>query len=189
MTLHQLRVFMTDLNARGDLNSESFLLLLFTELMLGRHASGLGNLPAVWNAYRPLVRDLVSRVGFLHEKFAEVEKNSRRAAPFRRHETVELVREYVNCMEEISQLQDICEKNLDVVTRLAMDCGALNSPAAKSGGIRLGKDLMIQQAQLAVKVLREFNTQPPQVLEALRYSLQVVSPKNTMSSAFEGLNL
>ncbi len=53
----------------------------------------------------------------------------------------------------------MCEQNLEVLEKLALECRKMDTPLAESGRIapspRPGKETMIQRVDDAIKILRE----------------------------------
>ncbi len=84
-----------------------------------------------------------------------------------------LVREYVACMDEISQIYSIYEQKLDFLDRLRKNCGLLEDEhnVASAGQ----KKAMIEQIDWAVNQLRSNHEGLPRTLHDLRNSLDDVS--------------
>ncbi len=73
--------------------------------------------PDIQNAYLPIVRDLVSKSPLLTTVTYYAQKR-RRALRFKRHESVNLVRDYVTCMDEISQIHEMSMQKIEFLEKL-----------------------------------------------------------------------
>ncbi|KAL8898273.1 MAG: hypothetical protein Q9207_006790 [Kuettlingeria erythrocarpa] len=93
-----------------------FVVEMLTQLLVTPHRSSSGTpVPDMQSAYTPSVRDL----------------KDRRGTQFKRNESVNLVREYVSCMDEISQIYGIAQRKLEFLERLRRDFeGIRTAPTA-----------------------------------------------------------
>jgi len=113
------------------------------------------------------------------EFLAKSQQKNRRGSRLRRLESVELVREYIACRDEISQIHDIFEQKLDFLKKLALHCRKMDTPLAESGSIgpstSPSKETLIQRVDDAIEILLEPLDQLPRLLKDLTSSLNVVS--------------
>ncbi len=101
-----------------------------------------------------------------------------------------LVREYVACMDEISQIYSISERKVDFLERLRRDCGALEEvseqqegPAEDRNVLELPRpsanartrELMIRRIDRAIHQIKANHEGLPGTLNDLRNSLNDVS--------------
>ncbi|KAL8962656.1 MAG: hypothetical protein Q9193_000974 [Seirophora villosa] len=85
---------------------EWFLTYLITEVGVTPHAQRQGyNAPELDNAYQSVIQDL----------------KRRRHAPWRKNETVKLVRDYLACIDELTTVKVICEKQVDLFKGMQQD--------------------------------------------------------------------
>lgn len=152
---------------------------LVTELAVAPHSRRYANMPEIWDAYRPIIRDLVGSNCHSFECLAKSQQKNRRNSKLKRFESVELVREYAACMDEISQIHDICEQKSDFLRKLSLDCRETETPLAESGrrapSTGPSKETLIQRVDDAIKILEEPVNQLPRLLKELKSSLDVVS--------------
>ncbi|KAL8635876.1 MAG: hypothetical protein Q9228_006677, partial [Teloschistes exilis] len=83
-----------------------FVVMLLTELLATprKNSSGIP-VPSMQRAYIPTIRDL----------------KSRQTANFKRNESVNLVRDYISCLDELSQIQGVAKRKIDFLDRLRWD--------------------------------------------------------------------
>ncbi|KAL9628878.1 MAG: hypothetical protein Q9204_005599 [Flavoplaca sp. TL-2023a] len=87
-------------------STEWFVVELLTQLLITPcHSSWSAPVPGIQNAYAPAVREL----------------KSRQTSKFQRNESVNLVREYLSCIDEVAQLLSISERKIDILHRLKRD--------------------------------------------------------------------
>ncbi|KAI4109394.1 MAG: hypothetical protein L6R37_000551 [Teloschistes peruensis] len=86
-----------------------FVVMLLTELLATprKNSSGIP-VPSIQRAYIPTIRDLI-------------EQKSRQTANFKRNESVNLVRDYISCLDELSQIQSVAKRKIDFLDRLRWD--------------------------------------------------------------------
>ncbi|KAL9578827.1 MAG: hypothetical protein Q9203_006951, partial [Teloschistes exilis] len=86
-----------------------FVVMLLTELLATprKNSSGIP-VPSMQRAYIPTIRDLI-------------EQKSRQTANFKRNESVNLVRDYISCLDELSQIQGVAKRKIDFLDRLRWD--------------------------------------------------------------------
>ncbi|KAL8990174.1 MAG: hypothetical protein Q9177_001108 [Variospora cf. flavescens] len=85
---------------------EWFLTYLITEVGVTPHAQRQGyNAPELENAYQSVIQDL----------------KRRRHAPWRKNETVRLVRDYLACVDELTIVKMICQKQVDLFKGMQQD--------------------------------------------------------------------
>lgn len=85
---------------------EWFLTYLITEVGTTPHAQRQGyNAPELHNAYQSIIQDL----------------KRRRHAPWRKNETVKLVRDYLACVDELTAIKMICQKQVELFKGMQQD--------------------------------------------------------------------
>ncbi|KAF6228798.1 hypothetical protein HO173_011646 [Letharia columbiana] len=142
------------------------MVLLVNELEVAPHNHRLWkNVPDIQNAYLPIVRDL----------------KHRRASRFRRHESVNLVREYVSCMDEISQINEISMQKIEFLGKLREHCKSLKLARLHHilGSIN-EKSLLVQRVDEAVKQIEKDNENLPRLINDLKTSLDVLFQLRTI---------
>lgn len=111
--------------------------------------------------------------------FAKGRQKNRRGSPSERFETVKLVFQYVFCMDEISQIHDLCEQRQEFLKRLASDCREMEMLVREPGRIAAStgpkKEWVIQDLENAIEILQKPLDQLPRLLKDLKSSLDVVS--------------
>ncbi|KAL8665085.1 MAG: hypothetical protein Q9202_002485 [Teloschistes flavicans] len=87
-----------------------FVVMLLTELLTTprKNSSGIP-VPSIQRAYIPTIRDLG-------------QQKSRQTASFKRNESVNLVRDYISCVDELSQIQGVAKRKIEFLDRLKWDC-------------------------------------------------------------------
>lgn len=111
---------------------------------------------------------------------AEKREKNRRASPFKRYEKLSLVREYLACMDEISQIYSIYEHKPEILERLRKACELPeNEPKAAMSRLLQRFDntckTKSKQIDLALNQLRSNHEGLPRTLNSLRTSLDDVS--------------
>ena len=88
-----------------------------------------------------------------------------------------LVKEYVDCMDEISQLYSISEQKIEYLNKLREDCNTLGPPApGKADGAReTRRCYMIDRIDEAIKLIKSNHELMPRILGDLKGSLDAVS--------------
>lgn len=76
-----------------------------------------------------------------------------------------LVRQYVSCMDEISQIQEMCKQKIDLLKDLAVDNEKMHSS---------NKQHLAARLEGSIESIKIFNDTLLQSLTELRFSLQVV---------------
>ena len=110
-------------------------------------------------------------------------QRKRRNSPWKRGESVKLVKEFVHCMDEISQLYSISEQKIEYLNKLREDCETLEPPAPRkidvgTHGIHGTYDYrrdMIDRIDGAIKLIKSNHELMPRILGDLKGSLDVVS--------------
>ncbi len=110
---------------------------------------------------------------------AKSKQKNRRGSRLSRLGSVELVRGYIACMDEISKIHDIFEQKLDFLKKLALHCRKMDTPLVESGSIGPStgpsEETLIQKVDDAIEILQEPSDQLPRLLKDLTSSLNVVS--------------
>ena len=111
-----------------------------------------------------------------------------------------LVREYVACMDEVSQIHSIAERKIDFLERLRQDCEVVEEDAEQpeepvddynviaSPGLSADphiRKLMIQRIDKAIQYIKANHERLPGTLNDLRNSLDDVSQPRTSTCACE----
>lgn len=143
------------------------MIFLITELEATPRNYNRGRtVPDIQSAYLPVVRDLVCNQS-PERTAANCTQISRRASHFKRYESVKLVREYVSCIDEISQIYDISEQKIKFLNTLREQL--------KSQIIETPRDLiMTHRIDWAIDSIRNDNENLPRLLHDLKSSLNVV---------------
>ena len=87
------------------------------------------------------------------------------------------MKEFVDCMDEISQLCSISEQKIEYLNKLRGDCETLEPPApSKVHGLTESyRSEMIDRIDEAIKIIRSNHELMPRILSDLKGSLDVVS--------------
>ncbi|KAL6714173.1 hypothetical protein ACLMJK_008667 [Lecanora helva] len=148
---------------------EWFIVDLLSRLSRTPHALFAGRaVPDIQNTYLPLLRDL----------------QSRSEGDFIRHESINLVREYIACMDEVSQIHSISERKIDFLERLKNDFKTSEetsdegsneeqtdfAPPKPSADDR-ARDLMIRKIEKAISHITAHHEGLPGTLRELRNCL------------------
>lgn len=99
--------------------------------------------------------------------------------PFKRHESIDLVREYVACMNEVSQIQEISEQELERLQRLREYWRDSHSNAPTSTSSDMVIDDRIAKRLVLIKRNRD---NLARIQTDLKGSLDVVSLQHPISS-------
>ncbi len=132
--------------------------------------------PDIQNAYLPIVRDLVSKSPLLTTVINYAQKR-RRALRFKRHESVNLVRDYVTCMDEISQIHDISMQKIEFLRKLRDHYGICerdNDDSATYTRLYKDSDPLIQRIEGAMIQIEKDNENLPRLISDLKSSMDVV---------------
>ena len=132
--------------------------------------------PDIQYAYLPIVRDLVSKSPLLTAVTHYAQKR-RRALRFKRHESVNLVREYVTCMDEISQIHDISMQKVEFLGKLRDHYGICerdNDDSATYTRLYKDSDPLIQRIEGAMIQIKKDNENLPRLISDLKSSMDVV---------------
>ena len=100
---------------------------------------------------------------------------------------MKLVREYVACMDELSQIYSISEQKIEYLRKLKVDCEALVTEASnyKNEILESERRDMVDRIDWAIKTLRSNHERIPSILGDLKSSLDVVrDPKKAEFIAF-----
>ncbi|KAL8692000.1 MAG: hypothetical protein Q9218_002892 [Villophora microphyllina] len=146
-----------------------FVVAMLTDLLATPRKTSSGiPVPSIQRAYIPTVRDLINQ-------------KSRQTTRFKRNESVNLVRDYISCMDEMSQIQGIARRKIDFLERLRRDCENLKQytdPANRHPGLTGNADADADTIQLIVKLIenaiasiRAEHAEFPEMLEDLKSSL------------------
>ncbi|KAI4163034.1 MAG: hypothetical protein LQ342_003352 [Letrouitia transgressa] len=150
----------------GENPLEHFLIYLITEIAKTPHNENLGrNRSSIPEAYQLIIRNLKRRGRQVR----------RHQTQFRRYESVELVRQYVTCMDEISQLIDSANQSLDFLERLREDCR--RREYLKIGG---NVESSLTRVQSAIDTIRYSNQMMRRNLDELSSSLNVLFQLRTI---------
>ncbi|KAL8635932.1 MAG: hypothetical protein Q9228_006622 [Teloschistes exilis] len=154
-SLRSLEVFM-----------KRFMVWIITELIVSPHGFRSGNIPEIRDAYRPIVRDL----------------KSRRPLGLKHLGTVDLVRKYVTCLDEISQIHDICHQHLRFLSKLMLDCKSIERYAAdQEESVEYEEEeSSTDRVSFATGFLQETYDQLPLISKDLRSSLDVIFQLKTI---------
>lgn len=98
----------------------------------------------------------------------------RRGLPFKRHQAIDLVREYVACMNEISQICEISEEALEQLRSLLKQWQERSQKLTLNADAEVSMSDRIQEAITSLKRDRE---NLPRILNDLKTSLDVVSTR------------
>ena len=87
------------------------------------------------------------------------------------------MKEYVDCMDEISQLCSISEQKIEYLNKLRGDCETLepSAPRKAHGLTESYRSEMIDRIDEAIKIIRSNHELMPRILGDLKGSLDVVS--------------
>ncbi|KAL8670641.1 MAG: hypothetical protein Q9168_004835 [Polycauliona sp. 1 TL-2023] len=155
-------------------STEWFVLELLTQLLVTPCQSRSSkSIPGIQNAYIPSAREL----------------RSRQTNKFQRNDSVNLVREYLACIDELSQLLSISQRKIDFLAKLKRDFenGPSNDGATESvsesdddGNPLLATDH--QTSEVAVQTINKIidrikldHEELPQIMEDLKSSLNDAS--------------
>lgn len=130
--------------------------------------------------FQPCFRQHIFRI-----HISDHSQKARRGAPFKRHESVNLVREYIACMDEVTQLHSIYEQKLDFLSKLRKDCEVIQNSsgpdtfgdqnqASTTGNDCEPSKTMTEQVDWAVDQLKANHEGLPRTLTDLRNSLDDV---------------
>ncbi|KAL9037012.1 MAG: hypothetical protein Q9214_005882 [Letrouitia sp. 1 TL-2023] len=145
---------------------EHFLIYLITEIAKTPHNENLGrNRSSIPEAYQLIIRNLKRRGRQVR----------RHQTHFRRYESVELVRQYVTCMDEISQLIDSANQTLDFLEMLRQDCIGLEYS-------QMGRNVnsSLSRVESAIDTIRYSNQMMQRNLDELSSSLNVLFQLRTI---------
>ncbi|KAI4212909.1 MAG: hypothetical protein LQ351_004434 [Letrouitia transgressa] len=143
----------------GETPLEHFLIYLITEIAKTPHNENLGrNRSSIPEAYQLIIRNLKRRGRQVR----------RHQTQFRRYESVELVRQYVTCMDEISQLIDSANQSLDFLERLREDCSRLDYQQVGGDGVS-----SLPRVESAIDTIKYSNQMMQRNLDELSSSLNV----------------
>ncbi|KAI4198731.1 MAG: hypothetical protein LQ350_005115 [Teloschistes chrysophthalmus] len=166
--LQTIRQELAQLTSLGspELFMKRFIVLIITELVVSPHCFRSGNTPELRDAYRPIARDL----------------KSRRPLDLKHLGTVDLVRKYVTCLDEISQIHDICHQHLRLLSKLMLDCEDIERYAADQGeSLELKEEeSSTDRVSFATRFLQETYDQLPVISKDLRSSLDVIFQLKTI---------
>ncbi|KAL8886076.1 MAG: hypothetical protein Q9215_006164 [Flavoplaca cf. flavocitrina] len=157
-------------------STEWFVVELLTQLLITPcHSSWSAPVPGIQNAYAPAVREL----------------KSRQTSKFQRNESVNLVREYLSCIDEVSQLLGISQRKIDILHKLKKDFeDALQSHAANDSVSESDSDdlqpvlttdhqtstLAIRSIDNAINRIKVDHEELPKIMEDLKGSLHDAGP-------------
>lgn len=154
-----------------------FLVYLVIELVVAPHsrrflyARDMGCLPTENSRSRGLKSPS-------SESLAKSQQKTRRGSKSRLLESVELVHEYIACMDEISQIHDIFGHELDFLKQPAPHCWKMDTPLAETGSIgpstSPSKETLIHRVDDAIAIRQEPLDQLPRLSKDLTSSLIVV---------------
>ena len=87
------------------------------------------------------------------------------------------MKEYVDCMDEISQLYSIAEQKIEYLNKLRGDCETVepSTPREVHGFTESYRGEMIDRIDEAIKLIRSNHELMPRILGDLKGSLDVVS--------------
>ena len=144
---------------------EWFVVYLITEISTTPHNIRKGyNCPSLMEGYDQVVHEL----------------KERRYDPWKRNESIKLVRAYLSCIDELATLGAIYAKKIDFLTRLEEDClrfekedaeedRRVNNPKGETGQ---------QRAQFALQVCKEAKDRTERLIVDLTQSVNTVSPSS-----------
>ncbi|KAL8979369.1 MAG: hypothetical protein Q9205_005279 [Flavoplaca limonia] len=157
-------------------STEWFIVELLTQLLITPcHSSWSAPVPGIQNAYAPAVREL----------------KSRQTSKFQRNESVNLVREYLSCIDEVSQLLSISQRKIDILHKLKKDFeDAPQSHAANDSVSESDSDdlqpvlttdhqtstLAIRSIDNAINRIKVDHEELPKIMEDLKGSLHDAGP-------------
>ncbi|KAI4269764.1 MAG: hypothetical protein LQ337_007085 [Flavoplaca oasis] len=157
-------------------STEWFVVELLTQLLITPcHSSWSAPVPGIQNAYAPAVREL----------------KSRQTSKFQRNESVNLVREYLSCIDEVSQLLSISQRKIDILHKLKKDFeDAPQSHAANDSVSESDSDdiqpvlttdhqtstLAIRSIDNAINQIKVDHEELPKIMEDLKGSLHDAGP-------------
>ncbi|KAI4130911.1 MAG: hypothetical protein LQ338_001508, partial [Usnochroma carphineum] len=101
----------------------------------------------------------------------------RRGLPFKRHQAIDLVREYVACMNEISQICEISEEALEQLRSLLKQWQERSQKLTLNADAEVSMSDRIQEAITSLKRDRE---NLPRILNDLKTSLDVLFQLRTI---------
>ncbi|KAL8732440.1 MAG: hypothetical protein Q9181_003960 [Wetmoreana brouardii] len=166
--LNNLRYKLMQLTILGSESAEWFATYVMSVFTIAPHSKLRRDMPEIRDAYQPIVRDLKSR--------HTLRSNS--------DGTVELVREYVALMNEITQVHDVCEQKLGFLQPLLLDCQEVEERADELGSIILradwARETMTERVQYSIRTLEESCDRLPRLVKDLRSSLDVLFQLKTI---------
>ena len=131
------------------------------------------------SAYAHIVRDLVSLCFQSFRPQTYTYQKRRRGSPFKRYESVDLVRQYIACMDEISLIHEAYEHKVVVLQKLLRQWEYFEQELALAKSTVLNPEnpeiSMSQQIQEAIDSMRRNKEKFPRMLTDLKSSLDVVS--------------
>ncbi|KAL9576842.1 MAG: hypothetical protein Q9212_006772 [Teloschistes hypoglaucus] len=147
-----------------------FVVMLLTELLATprKNSSGIP-VPSIQRAYIPTIRDLI-------------EQKSRQTANFKRNESVNLVRDYISCLDELSQVQVVAKRKIDFLDRLKWDCrnnhGNFDPTNPSRPDERVSASADVDTIQIAVELIddaiiyiQKEHAELPEMMDDLKSSL------------------
>ncbi|KAL9597541.1 MAG: hypothetical protein Q9179_004228 [Wetmoreana sp. 5 TL-2023] len=166
--LNNLRYKLTQLTTLGSESAEWFAVYLMSVVTIAPHSKLRRDMPEIRDAYQPIVRDLKSRQALRSSSVG----------------TVELVREYVALMDEITHIHDACEQKHGFLHTLLLDCQEVEEHAGELGDIILradwARETMTQRVQYSIRTLEESCDRLPRFVKDLRSSLDVLFQLKTI---------
>ncbi|KAI9794126.1 MAG: hypothetical protein M1833_000438 [Piccolia ochrophora] len=137
---------------------EWFLVYLVTEVVATPHAISQGfNAPAPHQGYRVIVQDL----------------KRRRFDQWKRNESVKLVQDYIACVDELTTIVSILNKNLDFLDRLKQDCERMEEEELSAPNCPKGKRT-VERVIWAISVVKDNHDQLQSLLNDLESSMQAL---------------
>lgn len=168
---------------------EWFMIYLITEMAATPHTLSQGyNAPSLPMAYHFIVQDLVRTHRFKDLRSSseanvhDFAQKNRRFNPWRRHESVKLVQDYISCVDELTVIVKDMKKVLQFLKNLRKDCEQFDLEADGKTHNAKGTSSVVR-VDWAVSVVTENHDLLASTLEDLSDSMLAVSHKSSPSKA------
>ncbi|KAL8722755.1 MAG: hypothetical protein Q9225_000816 [Loekoesia sp. 1 TL-2023] len=133
--------------------------------------------PDIQKAYVPIVRSLVSKLPSFFAIDIEQMQKRRRGLPLKKNESMELVREYIACMNELSQIKEISDQKIERLEALAKSWNdfAQTSKLEKNFQVSIGDSL-----EKKIYWTKRKSDNLPYIMNDLKSSLDVLFQLRTI---------
>ncbi|KAI4203436.1 MAG: hypothetical protein LQ346_001785 [Caloplaca aetnensis] len=140
---------------------EWFLIYLVTEVGATPHAQRQGyNAPELDSAYQSIIQDL----------------KRRRHAPWKKNETVKLVRDYLACVDELTTIKMICQKQVELFKGMQQDARKFETEdnRARRTPDNSNGESMTERVKWALNLVRHRHDRIEKLLVDARLSLEAL---------------